>query len=147
GGRSALQAVSPISAHFIPCNPITCACNIFYLASNPRSRVSNRNLMGHTLLPRGTSLTTWFNFPMSCLPHWVDFYGRAARCLADVESSNSTLTVTVPFSLIPSASAAARERSITRPATNGPLSLIWTSMDLPLSSRVTLTLLPKGKDR
>src|SRR5262249_22407197 len=85
--------------------------------------------------------------PMSRLPHWVDFYGRAARYLADVESSNSTLTVTVPFSLIPSASAAARERSITRPARNGPLSLIGTSIDLPLSSRVTLTLLPKGKDR
>ena len=51
-----------------------------------------------------------------------------------------TRTRTVPLSRKPSCCAAARDRSMIRPRTNGPRSLIRTAIDRPFSSLVTRTM-------
>lgn len=43
--------------------------------------------------------------------------------------------------------AAAFDRSMIRPLTNGPRSLIRTTTDLPVRELVTFTLVPKGRLR
>ena len=53
------------------------------------------------------------------------------------------MTFSVPE--MPTASAAAFERSITRPWAYGPRSLIRTTTDLPVCSFVTRTWVPKGR--
>src|SRR3954454_10093218 len=53
------------------------------------------------------------------------------------------MTFSVPA--MPTASAAAFERSITRPWAYGPRSLMRTTTDFPLCSLVTLTLVPNGR--
>ena len=53
------------------------------------------------------------------------------------------MTFSVPA--MPTASAAAFERSITRPWAYGPRSLIRTTTDLPVCSFVTRTLVPNGR--
>src|SRR5262245_3662349 len=60
-------------------------------------------------------------------------------------SVTSSLTGASP--LKPSARAPAGVTSITRPATNGPRSVIVTTTDCPLLVLVTRTLLPKGRLR
>src|SRR5689334_8831637 len=46
--------------------------------------------------------------------------------------------------MIPNACAAAWDKSMMRPSTNGPRSLISTSTDFPLARLVTLARLPSG---
>ena len=58
-----------------------------------------------------------------------------------------TVSDTIANPSIPSASAAAGLRSITRPWTNGPRSLIRTAADRPLLGLTTVICLPNGRVR
>src|SRR5215468_5324248 len=59
--------------------------------------------------------------------------------------TTASTTEVVPENL--SALAAAGVTSITRPRTNGPLSLISTTTDRPFRRLVTRTLVPNGSER
>jgi len=63
------------------------------------------------------------------------------------ESIRSTRTSATPRSTIPSARAAASERSTTRPRTNGPRSFTVTTTRRPFSRSVTMSRVPKGSWR
>src|SRR5438046_7943637 len=71
-------------------------------------------------------------------------FSLASADLGDPES-NSTLTIAIPASMMPKALAAACDKSIMRPFTYGPRSLISTSTEPPVSILVTLALLPRGR--
>src|SRR5262245_21215704 len=56
-------------------------------------------------------------------------------------------TLATPDACRPMARAAPNARSITRPRTNGPRSLMRTTTDRPVRTFITLTLVPNGSER
>ena len=72
---------------------------------------------------------------------------RASSFDVSESENHSIRTCAIPDFNMPSALAAARETSMTRPFSKGPRSLIRTSTDLPLVKLMTFTLLPQGKVR
>ena len=71
--------------------------------------------------------------------------GRASFAVGFRRRVVSILTFATPSFDIPICWAAACERSIFRPFTYGPRSLIFTVTDFPVSRLVTTALLPMGK--
>ncbi len=76
---------------------------------------------------------------LATLAAWADSRAKAWGRFA------TALPAVAAFFVIPICWAAARERSILRPFTNGPRSLIVTSTDFPVSVLVTTALVPMGK--
>src|SRR5262245_39661251 len=71
---------------------------------------------------------------------------RARRGGGATASSTSMRTFAVPGPIMSMVRAAAYDRSITRPPTNGPRSLIRTSTERPLVRLVTMVREPSGSD-
>ena len=63
---------------------------------------------------------------------------------AQKHQSTSILTFATPASIIPIDLAAALDKSIIRPLTNGPRSFILTLTDLLFAMVVTVTMVPNG---
>jgi hypothetical protein len=87
-------------------------------------------------LPTAVSVVPFFAFEAAS--------PRAANALPPVVT---TLTLTVPVPSMPMLWAAAFDRSMIRPPTKGPRSLMRTTTERPFDKFSTRTLVPNGSER
>lgn len=123
-------------------------------ASNPtntdrdktvRSQAVRPEFLGSLMkLVRSLSGSELFRFLEVCSTQANSVYGTCATDRFASVLTGTTSTFATPLRTMSSLRAAASERSITRPRTNGPRSLIRTKTDVLLLRFVTRTLVPKG---